>query len=126
MAQIEIPTAWTTEVCRILKTGKAGKDIIWTKGARERFEADFPGAWGYQAQDDLRHHLSTPGKTGCRVEMDHPAGETYEFLFRLQNRLSYGKILLTMDKKTIYLFSAHLPLKEGLSCDPKPQPQKKR
>lgn len=79
-------------------------------------------AWGYQAQDDFRHHLSTPGKTGCRVEMDRPAGETYEFLFPLQNRLSYGKILLTTDKKAIYLFSAHLPLKEDLSCDPKPQP----
>lgn len=67
-----------------------------------------------------------PEITGCRVEMDRPTGETYEFLFPLLKRPSYGKILLTTDRKTIYIFSAHLPLKEGLSCDPKPHKHNKR
>jgi hypothetical protein len=75
-------------VCQILRKGKTGKGIIWTTDARQRFEADFPGAWEYQARDDYRHHLSTLGITGCRVEMDRPAGETYEFFFQLQKRTS--------------------------------------
>lgn len=117
MAQIEIPLAWRQDVCRILQNGKPGRDIIWPTTSRQRFEADFPGAWPYEAQDELRRHLSRLTVSGCPVTMATPAGVTYEFMFDLKKRSSYGKILLTNDRKILYLFSAHLPLKPKLSCE---------
>ena len=85
--------------------------------SRARFEAYFPGAWPYDAHDDLRRHLERPLVTGCPVTMEKPAGTTYEFMFDLRKRSSYGKILLTSDRKTVFIFSAHLPLKSKLSCE---------
>ncbi len=55
--------------------------------------------------------------TGCPIAMAKPVGTTYEFMFALKKRSSYGKILLTPDQKLIYIFSAHLPLKSKLSCE---------
>lgn len=117
MAQIEIPLLWRQAVCLVLRNGKSGREIIWTKDARERFEADFSCTWQYEAHDDFRHHLSHPSVTGCPITMVKPVGTTYEFIFDLKKRNSYGKILLTSDKKLIYIFSAHLPLKSKLSCE---------
>lgn len=116
MAQIEIPLPWRQSVCQVLRTGKSGREIIWTHDASQRFEADFSGAWQYEAHDDLRRHLSLPMVTGCPITMVKPVGTTYEFMFVLKKRSSYGKILLTPDKKLLYIFSAHLPLKSKLSC----------
>jgi hypothetical protein len=117
MAQIEIPLPWRLAVCNVLRTGKSGREIIWTLDASQRFEAGFSGAWVYQAHDDFRRHLSLASVTGCPVTMAKPVGTTYEFMFDLKNRSSYGKILLVQDKKLIYIFSAHLPLKPKLSCE---------
>ena len=116
MAQSEIPEAWRTAVCKVLQTGKVGREIVWTTDASLRYEADFIGAWAYEAHDDFRRHLSRPA-TGCPITMAKPTGTTYEFMFDLKKRNSYGKILLTSDQKSIYIFSAHLPLKPKLSCD---------
>ena len=117
MAQIEIPPPWRQAVCKILQTGVAGREIIWTGDAVLRYEGDFVGAWLYEAHDDFRRHLSRPVVTGCPITMKKPAGTTYEFIFNLKQRESYGKILLTPDQKSIYIFSAHLPLKPKLSCE---------
>lgn len=117
MAQIDIPAPWRQTVCKILQTGKAGREIIWTADASQRFEGDFIGAWLYEAHDDFRRHLSRPVVTGCPITMVKPAGTTYEFMFHLKQRESYGKIILTTDQKSIVIFSAHLPLKPKLSCE---------
>ena len=117
MAQIEIPAPWRQAVCKILQTGKAGREIIWTADASRRYEADFIGAWSYEAHDDFRRHLSRPMVHGCPITMAKPIGTTYEFMSDLKKRHSYGKILLTPDQKTLYIFSAHLPLKPKLSCE---------
>lgn len=117
MAQIEIPETWRKAVCRVLQTGKSGREIIWTFDASQRYDADFVGAWPYEAHDDFRRHLSRPVVTGCPIIMSKPIGTTYEFMFDLKTRSSYGKILLRPDQKTVYVFSAHLPLKPKLSCE---------
>lgn len=117
MAQIEIPLPWRQAVCRVLRTGKSGREIVWTRDASQRFEADFSGAWHYEAHDDFRRHLSLSTATGCPISMAKPVGTTYEFIFVLKKRSCYGKILLTSDQKLIYLFSVHLPLKSKISCE---------
>ncbi len=54
---------------------------------------------------------------GCPIQMDRPAGETWEFFFPFQSRTFYGKILLRTDGRRIVIFSAHLPTKTKLSCE---------
>lgn len=117
MAQIAIPTSWLQAVSKILQKGTVGREIVWTLDALSAFEADFLGAWPFQAHDDFRRHLSGVAVTGCPITMKTPAGTTYEFMFNLKSKNTYGKILLTSDQKKIYIFSAHLPLKTKLSCE---------
>jgi hypothetical protein len=113
-----IPSDWLRPVCAIL--AKEDTNLIrWTQDCTIRFEADFlfAQAWTYEVYPSLRAALSSPGITGCPVNMAHPAGTTWEFYFLFKNRRSYGKILLRPNHQQIVLFSAHLPLKPKLSCE---------
>jgi len=113
-----IPSDWLLPVCAILATEDTNL-IQWTHDCRNRFDADFlfAEAWPYEVYRPLLGALSSPDASGCPVNMDHPAGTTWEFYFSFKNRRSYGKILLRPDHQQIVLFSAHLPLKPKLSCE---------
>jgi hypothetical protein len=117
MAQIEIPSDWRQSVCAILKRGTKGREIVWTIDAGQDFEADFLDAWPYDAHDAFVRFLSGSSATGCLVPMDRPPGTTYEFYFILKGKKAYGKILLKTDRKSVVIFSAHLPRKAKLSCE---------
>jgi hypothetical protein len=117
MAQSEIPPAWRSAVTLILKTGKKGKEIIWTGDSEQDFEESFLGAWLYEAHDAIRTFLSGASPSGCSVVMDRPAGTTFEFYFLFKGRKAYGKVLLKTDGKSVVIFSAHLPRKPKLSCE---------
>ena len=116
MAQIEIPKPWRQEVCAILATDDLNV-IQWDPTGRRRYEA-IPGCdWAYEAHEAFRNYLSQPCPTGCHKAMNEPPGETYEFYFQFKGQKFYGKILLRTDHKTHRRFSAHLPLREKLSCE---------
>ncbi|WP_138084621.1 hypothetical protein [Phragmitibacter flavus] len=118
MAQQEIPQAWRKSVCAVLKSGRTGCEILWTKDAVTRYGGDFLSVF----QNDLypvliQHFKDSQNLTGCSVTMDKPSGITYEFYFHFKTKKTYGKVLLHTDRKKITIFSAHLPLKPKLSCD---------
>ena len=105
------------QVCAILATEDTGKAILWTRDAEQRYEAA-PGApWHFEVYQPLKDYLSQTFPTGCLVAMGNPPGETYEFFFIFRGVKFYGKILLLADRKSLVLFSAHLPLKPKLSCE---------
>jgi len=116
MAQQQIPESWRKAVSAILATGGL-KQIIWDPTGRARYEADFYPDWPYEVYSSFRDYLGQANPTGCQILMDHPPGETWEFLFVHKGRTAYGKILLTKDGRRILIFSAHRPLKPGLSCE---------
>lgn len=117
MPQITIPESWRTHVCAILKTEATGEFIEWTDDATKRFEASYLEAWPHEMYDAFRSYLSKSNPTGCPKNMDYPVGETYEFLFAFKGEEAYGKILLRPGAQGIVILSAHIPLKEKLSCD---------
>ena len=117
MAKIEIPETWRKQVCAILATEETGKLILWTRDAEQRYAAT-PGApWHFEVYQPLIEFLSQGTPTGCLVSMADPPGETYEFFFMFKGLKLYGKILLSSSRKSVVLFSAHLPLKQKLSCE---------
>lgn len=61
--------------------------------------------------------LESNDPKGCPVQMDYPAGETWDFYFTFEGRKTYGKILLRTDGKRIIPYSAHLPEKPKLRCE---------
>lgn len=126
MAQQEIPARWRKDICAALET-ENDRIIEWTRNAEQRYEADataakiragdFDAIWRHEVYQPFRKFLSSGHPTGCLVTMETPPGETYEFLFDFLGGQFYGKILLRPDRKRIVIFSAHRPLKAGLSCD---------
>lgn len=114
MPQQNIPVPWRRAVCAILKKG-GSSTIKWTIDCERRYSEDFPSDWQLDAHDELIKHLMQPSVTGCLRDMG--PGETWEFLYMHKKRNAYGKITLSKDQKKILLLSAHLPTKEGLSCD---------
>jgi|YNPMSStandDraft_1061717.scaffolds.fasta_scaffold08958_2 hypothetical protein len=127
MALIPLPPAWRNAVCAVLKAGKAGTDVQWTRDAKTRFESDGTAAkaragstdpvWEYEAQDAFVQFLNANQPMGCPVTMAKPPGECYEFFFRFYGERFYGKILLRADRRQVVIFSAHKPLKPSLSCE---------
>jgi hypothetical protein len=117
MAQIPIPEQWRKQVCAILETGETGRLIEWKDDAAKRFEASYLGAWPYETYDAFLSYFRKSNPTGCPKAMDHPVGETYEFLFTFKGEEAYGKILLRPNGKGVVIFSAHRPLKNKLDCD---------
>jgi hypothetical protein len=116
MAQQDIPEAWRKEVLALLAT-EDHKKIVWDPKGRARYEADFHPDWPYEVYASFKAYLGQAKPTGCPIRMDFPPGDTWEFLFTHKHVITYGKILLSTDRKRILLFSAHKPLKDKLSCE---------
>lgn len=116
MAQQEIPEAWRKDVIALLAT-EDHKKVVWDPTGRARYEADFYPDWPYEVYASFRTFLGQAKPTGCPKKMNHPPGDTWEFMFIHKNKKAYGKILLSKDRKRILLFSAHKPLKDKLSCE---------
>jgi hypothetical protein len=111
-----IPGAWKKNVCAALET-ESDAFIQWTKDARQRYECS-PGAiWVFEAYAAFRAVLRQPTLGGCRVLMEKPSGESYEFYVPFKGAVFYGKILLRDDLKRIVIFSIHPQLKDKLSCE---------
>jgi hypothetical protein len=117
MAQITIPKEWREQVCTILATEATGTLIEWTRDAQVRYNADSNASWNFELYSALQTFLSEEHPSGCRITMQAPPGETYEFYFRFHQKKFYGKIMLRADRKRILIFSAHLPLRRRLSCE---------
>ncbi len=118
MAVIQIPREWCDAVCSVLETEDTTNRVIqWTGDARTRYGGDFIDSWPYQVYPAIRTYLESEDAVGCRVEMDRPAGDTYEFFFDFNGTKTYGKILLRPAQNRIVLFSAHLPARDTLSCE---------
>jgi len=109
----EIPPAWRAAVCAALRRQR----VQFTHDARKRWQRSFPGSWRYDLDQALLSTLSATQVAGCPVTMERPAGETWEFFFELQGRKAYGKLLLSTDRQTVVVFSAHRPEKTKLRCE---------
>ena len=118
MAQQQLPDAWRKAVCAILKTGRTAKEILWPIGSTDAYEKDFLSPFPNEVYPSFLSYLQAPSiPTGCLVTMEKPPGETYEFYFQFKGKKTYGKILLHTNRKTITIFSAHLPTKSKLRCE---------
>jgi hypothetical protein len=111
-----IPEDWRKAVCAVLRRGDTGQTIRWTLDASQRFLASPDVLSQYEAYDALIEFLSQPVCMGCRVAMEKPSGETYEFLLPFRGEKFYGKLLLFPDRKSVLIFSCHRALKQKLSC----------
>ncbi len=111
-----IPAAWRQSVCAALRRGSNG--ARFTEDGRQRWENQFPDAFPYEVVDAFIRFLSAPQALGCPVQMDHPAGETWEFFFPFRDEKLYGKLLLKKsDGKSVIIFSAHRPDRPKLRCE---------
>ena len=111
-----IPAAWRHTVCAALKRGNNG--ARFTEDGRQRWENQFPDAFPYEVVDAFIRFLSASQALGCPVQMDHPAGETWEFFFPFHDEKLYGKLLLKKsDGKSVIIFSAHRPDRPKLRCE---------
>ena len=117
MAQITIPRDWRDKVSATLETEATGTLIEWTKDAETRYKSDYNSAWNFELYEAFKTFFREEHPTGCRITMQAPPGETYEFYFPFQSKKFYGKILLRVDLKRVVIFSAHLPLRAKLSCE---------
>jgi len=112
-----IPEDWRTRVAAILRQGNR-RHIKHTSDCLQRFEATFLDAFPNELHEALADALSREVREGCPVVMDPPpAGTTWEFFFHFRGRRLYGKALLTKDRNTVCLFSAHPPDKPRLRCE---------
>jgi hypothetical protein len=110
--QTPIPEAWRQAVCRILSSGSFGKEIIIRQRALQEWQAMFPlKTFVTELADAFHDALKDPKLVGRQVLGMSEPGTVYEFLFKHENRLVYGKINLQPDGKIIIIYSAHHPLK---------------
>lgn len=116
MPRSVISQIWRDDVCRILRNNAPGT-IQRTEDFLYRFQGSFPNAWEYEVRDSIHAYLRRPDPEGRQVYMKHPPGETWEFLFLFQNKLTYGKLLLRTDRQRIKLISAHLADRPELRND---------
>jgi hypothetical protein len=112
MALISIPEGWRMEVCALLKN-----KAKWDPSGYQRCLLDYPHNWPPDLVEAIREHLKKDEPKGCLVSMQDPPGETYEFFFPFLNAKAYGKVLLTRDRRSIVIFSAHLPTGPKLRCE---------
>jgi len=111
MALLVIPEQWRTTVCALLESKPD-----WDPAGYGRFLIEYPSNWHYEAVEAIRAYLESDEPKGCRVQMNYPAGETYEFFFLFLNGKTYGKVLLTTSRKSVVIFSAHRPTGPKLRC----------
>lgn len=112
-----IPTAWLKAVSRILKSGTS-REIRSTQTYAQKFQFSFPAEGLDSVIQYFLLFLEGSNPVGCPVDdMERPPGEAWEFWFIYKGHKTYGKILLTEDRKRIILHSAHLPEKEYLRCE---------
>jgi hypothetical protein len=116
MPLLVIPEDWRKAVCILLRRGDSNRTIRWTLGAEEQFLATPSVFFNYEAYNALIEFLSQPVCMGCRVEMETPPGETYEFLMPFRGAPFYGKLLLSPDRKSVVIYSCHLKRKQKLRC----------
>ena len=116
MALQSIPKAWRRKVTGILRRGTS-REIQQTDDYFQKLQLDFPSVFESRVTAAFLQFLEGANPQGCPVEMDRPAGETWEFWFTLRGKQTYGKILLRTDQKRITLFSAHLPKNDKLRCE---------
>lgn len=116
MALQAIPRAWLRQVAKILRTGTS-QELQRTADFSQKLQYDFPDIFESRVIAAFLTFCESSKPHGCPVTMAHPAGDTWEFWFTLNGKLTYGKILLRTDKKRIVLFSAHLPNKDQLRCE---------
>ena len=110
---VPIDPAWRKTVVALLRA-QSSQSIKWEPTGEKRFQADYPDKWRYDAYDAFIAYLESADPRGYEVQMDHPQGTTWEFLFPFDGKSAYGKILLTPDGKKLVIFSAHRPLREKL------------
>ncbi|TVP79362.1 MAG: hypothetical protein EA353_06255 [Puniceicoccaceae bacterium] len=116
MALQPIPNAWRRKVAGILRRGTSS-EIRRTADYSDKLDKSFPDVFESRVTAAFLQFLEGPNPQGCPVQMDRPAGETWEFWFTLKGKQTYGKILLRTDQQRIVLFSAHLPQKDKLRCE---------
>ena len=105
-----IPDHWRTAVLRILRSSDMGRITVGLR-AKNEWEALFPHlSFSYEMLDAFSTALSNPGLEGQEVTGMKKPGEVWEFLFKHERKLVYGKINLCSDGKII-IYSAHRPLK---------------
>jgi hypothetical protein len=111
-----IPAEWCAAVCTVLRSGDPAK-IRFTKEGRQRWEREFLGAYRYQLEAAFVTALRGAQVHGCSVCLPYPPGTTWEFFFIFHNEKLYGKILLTPDRASVLILSAHRPERPHLQCD---------
>ena len=116
MALQPIPEQWRKHVCAILRAS-----VDWTirptKDFGEKFQRSFPKSFVEDVYEAYISFLEGNDPKGCPVQMEYPAGETWDFYFNFEGKKTYGKILLRTDRKRIIPYSAHLPEKPKLRCE---------
>lgn len=109
-----LPYEWVRIVTEILELRKA-KTYSITIRAREDFEIIFPERFSEEMLNVmvgvLRQELYTDSRQVLGMD---PTGETYEFLFPLDNQRMYGKINLKDGHVFVQVISAHLQQKDDI------------
>jgi hypothetical protein len=115
MALQSLPPKWCALVCAALRHGRQRAHFTETGG--RRWQTEFPDAFRYELDDAFIRFLSGPAPLGCPVTLDYPPGETWDFYFPFRNQRLYGKLLLSIDHRTVLILSAHKPDKPKLRCE---------
>jgi len=103
-----IPETWKRDVIRLLDDPK---DSRFTDRARLDFQSILPGAFDYEIRQAFRKALRDPHLQGKPVYDSVPPGETYAFWIQCDETLVYGKLTLLKNRKSVFIISAHIPLK---------------
>jgi hypothetical protein len=113
---VPIPQDWLDDVCAALRSDKDWR-IRATADFSDKFYKSFQGSTQFDVEEAFLDYLEGPNPVGCPVQMDYPAGTTWDFFFQFCGTKTYGKILLRTDRRRILLLSGHLPNRPNLRCD---------
>lgn len=105
-----IPEDWRKRVCFILQGRDPKATVLVTKRATLDWDATFPEAFPTALKDTLVSILRQPLEGELVLGMT-PPGVVYEFMFKFDERLMYGKVGLHDNDTLVIVFSAHVPLK---------------
>jgi hypothetical protein len=103
-----IPDSWKRDVIRLLDDSQSCQ---FTKRGRRDFQSLLPGAFDYEIRDAFRAALRSPHLEGKPIYDSVPPGETYAFWIQHDGTDLYGKLTLLKDRKSVFIISAHIPLK---------------
>ena len=88
--------------------------VASTKGAWEHFQDLFPDCWNSDRNEAIAAALEADGITGRKI-LDMPDfAETWEFFFFFRGRKLYGKVGVVGHFESVFILSAHKPLREFL------------